>query len=206
MGNSEIAIKKRELRRSLRARRSGMSELEREKADAAITRNVMSLPLFEEADLVLPYLDMGSEVCTRHIIEAAWAAGKSVALPGCVPNTRHMRWFLVSSLEGLVRSPLGVEEPVPNPELEVFPGSLGEDRRMLAIVPGLSFDPNGFRLGYGGGFYDTFLGPFRGASVGLCRDALFSDDLVGMGVIDKHDLSVDAVVTESRIIVCRQRG
>ncbi|MBQ6411238.1 MAG: 5-formyltetrahydrofolate cyclo-ligase, partial [Atopobiaceae bacterium] len=56
------------------------------------------------------------------------------------------------------------------------------------------------RLGYGGGFYDTFLAKFDGISVGLCREAQFSDDLRAEGIIDEHDLPAQLVVTEKRII------
>ena len=108
-----------------------------------------------------------------------------------------MRWFKITSFDDLVRSKLGVEEPVPSDETEQL---LGTGERMMALVPGLTFDPSGFRLGYGGGFYDTFLAKFDGISVGLCREAQFSDDLRAEGIIDEHDLPAQLVVTEKRII------
>ena len=117
-----------------------------------------------------------------------------VALPWCVPGTHEMRWYRVTSFDALVRSPLGVEEPVPDPANEQL---LDTGQRMLALVPGLTFDAAGYRLGYGGGFYDTFLAGFRGVSVGLCRETTLSRDLRAAGVIDEHDLPVDLVVSEA---------
>ena len=71
---------------------------------------------------------------------------------------------------------------------------------MIALVPGLTFDGHGFRLGYGGGFYDTFLARFEGVSVGLCRDAQMSRDLCAEGLLDAHDLPVQIVVTNSKVV------
>lgn len=72
------------------------------------------------------------------------------------------------------------------------------DTRELAIVPGLSVDERGYRMGYGGGFYDVFLADFAGVSVGLCREPQMS--AVGALALDGHDVPVDVVVTEGRVI------
>lgn len=198
MGDVKVDERKKELRKRFRAIRKELGEEGRSRADDLIEQRLCSLPEFEQAEVLLPYLDFGPEVRTRGIIERAWAAGKTVALPWCVPDTHEMRWYKVSSFEALVRSGLGVEEPVPDEENEQ---PLDDEQRMLAIVPGLTFDATGYRLGYGGGFYDTFLAKFDGVSVGLCRTAQLSDDLRTEGIIDAHDLPVRLVVTEHRVIV-----
>ncbi|MCR4871153.1 MAG: 5-formyltetrahydrofolate cyclo-ligase [Atopobiaceae bacterium] len=197
MGNEAVDTRKKELRRCFRTIRKELGEEKRAELDAAIEANLAVLPEFAETDVLLAYLDFGPEVRTRGIIQAAWDAGKTVALPWCVPNTHEMRWFKITSFNDLVRSSLGVEEPVPNDETEQL---LGTGERMMALVPGLTFDAAGYRLGYGGGFYDTFLAKFDGVSVGLCREVQFSDDLVVEGIIDAHDLPAQLVVTEKRII------
>ena len=199
--DGDVDDRKRALRARLRAVRRGLGKDAHDAADAAIERRACGLPAFEAAEVVLTYLDVGPEVRTRGIIERAWAADKVVALPRCVPGTREMRWYQVDSLDGLVRSPFGVWEPCARPEREQ---PLGEGERMLAVVPGLTFDAQGYRLGYGGGFYDRFLAGFVGATVGLCREAQLSGDLGAEGVIDAHDLPVDIVVTESRAFFHRQ--
>lgn len=199
----EIDRRKRELRQRYRQLRREMGEQERMRADGAIEERLCSLPVFEAAEVLLTYLGVGAEVRTRGIIERAWSLGKVVALPWCVPGTRVMRWYRVSSFEGLVRSRFGVEEPLPLEENELPVGlgtgaCAGAARRMLAIVPALTFDADGYRLGYGGGFYDTFLSKFDGVSVGLCREAQISGSLCEAGVIESHDLPVQLVVTEER--------
>ena len=197
MGCVDVDARKRELRKRFRTIRKELGEEGRAAADAGIEANLLALREFSEAEVLLPYLDFGPEVRTRGIIEAAWAAGKVVALPWCVPGTREMRWYRVTSFDALVRSNLGVEEPVPADENEQL---LGTGQRMLALVPGLTFDVAGYRLGYGGGFYDTFLAGFDGVSVGLCREVQLSEDLRSGGIIDEHDLPAPLVVTEGRVI------
>ena len=197
MGDTNVDMRKQDLRRRFRAVRKDLGKEMRATIDAGIEDRVALLPEFAEADVLLAYLDFGPEVRTRGIIQRAWDAGKIVALPWCVPGTHEMRWYRVSSFDDLVRSKLGMEEPVPVDENEQ---QLGTGQRMLALVPGLTFDPRGYRLGYGGGFYDTFLAKFDGMSVGLCREAAWSDDLRAEGIVDAHDLPVQLVVTETRTV------
>ena len=197
MGIEAVDIRKKELRKRFRTIRKELGEERRSELDARIEENLASLPEFAEMDVLLAYLDFGPEVRTRGIIQRAWEAGKTVALPWCVPGTYEMRWFKITSFDDLVRSSLGVEEPVPDDETEQL---LGTGERCMALVPGLTFDASGYRLGYGGGFYDTFLAKFVGISVGLCREAQFSEDLVSEGIIDAHDLPAQLVVTEDRVI------
>ena len=184
--------RKAALRDRMKAVRKGIPADEREAIDAAICERIVALPAFLEADAVLTYLSMGAEIDTRRLIDAAWREGKAVAIPRCV-GPRLMRWFRISSFEGLERSPFGVEEP---PIDEAAEQLLTTGERMIAIVPALAFDAEGYRLGYGGGFYDAFLADFPGVSIGLCRGAQFVESLAEEGVIGPYDLPVDQVVSE----------
>lgn len=192
MNIESVEDHKREMRSSLKRRRNGLSPARRARGDALIARRLLALQEFRAADVVLTYLSFGSEVDTRRIISAAWDTNKIVAIPRCVPGARHMRWYRINALEGLERSTFGVEEP---PLIQENEQSLNTGERMLAIVPALTFDYAGYRLGYGGGYYDTFLAGFTGASVGICLEELMSDDLRGAGVVASHDLPVQLVVT-----------
>lgn len=191
---------KRELRARLCTARASLPAGERVRTDSLIAQRVQELSAWREAPLVYTYLSFGAEVDTRQLIRAAWDSRKVVALPWCVPHTREMRWFAVDSLEGLVRSRLGVEEPIPDPAREVE--ALGS-ADSVALVPALNFDTCGFRLGYGGGFYDTFLSAFDGMSVGLCRHCQLVDHLP---CLEPHDLPVDMVVTEQETIAGRSHA
>ncbi|MBP3884851.1 MAG: 5-formyltetrahydrofolate cyclo-ligase [Olsenella sp.] len=179
---------KRELRARMREARASLSVTERERADAAIRGRLFSLEAWKAARTVYTYLSFGSEVDTARIIERAWTMGKVVALPRCVPGERRLEWFRVETLEGLVKSSFGVLEPT---RLESLLLPAQGDESSLAIVPGLAFDREGHRLGYGGGYYDVFLAGFRGCSVGLCRPGSLLESLRALGCVDDFDVPVD---------------
>lgn len=185
---------KRELRARLKAERDATPATERAAADAAIAERLMGLSAWDAAEVVLCYLSFGSEVETRPVIEAAWAAGKRVALPRCVPGSLAMRWHEVRDLASLERGEHGVLEPADDPATLVDPYATPS---ALCVVPGLGFDRAGFRVGYGGGYYDFFLYDFPGTSAGVVRSAQLLD---WIGCVEAHDRAVDLVVCEDRVI------
>lgn len=191
-----MAAAKRALRAQLRTERAAMPPEERARCDAAIAEQVVASPAFARAPVVFSYLSFGAEVQTRAIIHAAWDAGKVVALPRVV-GPCQLTWYRVDSLEGLVPSAYGMEEPAPDPSRAidpVHPELASSNTRALALVPGLAFDREGYRLGYGGGFYDAFLRTFPGVSLGLCHAALLYPSLAACGVRAPHDVPVTAVI------------
>lgn len=109
------------MRAQFKAVREGLIPGERGAIDEAIARNVAARRSSARADAVFTYLSFGAEVDTRELIQRAWEAGKTVCLPRVVPGTREMRWYAVESLDRLVRSSFGVEEPPDDPSREVHP-------------------------------------------------------------------------------------
>ena len=194
---------KKDLRAKLKAQRSALPVDERQRIDAAITQRLLELPAYAQAQVLLPYLSFGSEVSTYAIIQHAWDQGKTVALPYCVPGARAMRWYGVTSFADLIKSPLGVLEPDPATAPLLLDENSPALAGFLALVPGLTFDQQGYRLGYGGGFYDVFLGRFAGTSVGLCREQQLCS---AIPCLSSHDLPVYLVVTEDRVLVSKGRG
>jgi len=192
----ETTEQKKALRKELLAARNALDTGKRIAMDARLAENVAELLEYASARVLLPYLSFGTEVDTRAIICQAWADGKLVALPRCIPGTREMAWYRVDSLDGLVKSKLGVEEPPENPALEIDPCALAPDEA-LVLVPGFAFDARGYRLGYGGGFYDVFLSRYAGNAAGLCREVFFDKHELTLG---EFDLPVRIVVTDERIV------
>ncbi|MDR1628906.1 MAG: 5-formyltetrahydrofolate cyclo-ligase, partial [Oscillospiraceae bacterium] len=132
------------------------------------------------------------EVDTHAIIREALERGKTVAVPRCVDGTRDMDFFVIRSLHELEKGSFGVMEP--NPETcEKLP----DYQRGLCIVPALAFDKEGFRLGYGKGYYDRFLSLFKGETLGLCYADCFSEKPLPHG---KYDKRVSLVITENTIL------
>ena len=191
--DQERADTKRSLRRERRLRRDSLSAAERSWADAQIEHLVKDLPQFTQAGTLFTYLSIGSEADTRALIQRAWSLGKEVAIPRCT-GPRQMDWFRIEDFHGLEQCSLGILEPPLDPERELS----SSDAAALAIVPGLAFDAQGFRLGYGGGFYDTFLKSFPGTSIGLCYDCQRVQSLEALGARDPHDLPVDQVICGKR--------
>jgi len=200
-----MAMAKAELRKELMAQREALGAAARVAADERIARAVQDWAGFQEAPLVLAYVSVGAEVDTRALIAAALAQGKQVAVPRCVPGTRCMEWYRIEGpkwLEGLRPSAFGIPEPAENPDtlLGSFPANA------LALVPGLAFDRAGFRIGYGGGYYDRFLAQFPGRALGLVRNGFLLESLATLGAADAHDLPVPRLATEAGVIAAMREG
>ena len=193
MGEAE----KKALRARLKSERRGLDPVVHEAADAAIAARVRILPEWAAAPAVLAYLSMAEEVDTRELVRAAWEAGKRVAAPRVVAE-RVMEWHWIGPNGVLETSVYGIEEPPAGPD--TLADVAGLPATSLALVPGLAFDAGGHRLGYGGGFYDAFLGGFSGVSVGLCRAGALLESLGELGCLEPHDLAVSLVVTDARVI------
>ncbi|MDI6907833.1 MAG: 5-formyltetrahydrofolate cyclo-ligase [Thermoanaerobacterales bacterium] len=184
---------KDELRRDFLERRGAMSSTEVAVASAAIGRRVLALEDFLRAGTVMAYVDVRSEVRTGGLIRAALRRGQRVALPVPDPRTGHMVAALAAAYPaGLVPGPYGI--PVPSPGSEaVSPPDLD-----CVLVPGVAFDEDGFRLGYGGGYYDRFLSGIRGRA--LAVGLAYAWQVVPRLAREPHDRPVDLVVTEEWVL------
>ena len=192
-----MPLDKKQLRTQLLALRRELGPSVRAEVDARIAAAVSATEEWREAPAVLTYLSVRDEVDTRELVRLAWEAGKVVAAPR-VTGPRTLAWYCVEAGDELEASAMGIEEPVARGERRVDPACLGD--RSVALVPGLAFDKMGYRLGYGGGFYDAFLERFGGVSIGLCRDAALMPSRAARGALDSPDRAVGIVVTETRLL------
>ncbi len=156
--------------------------------DTAITERLIASAFFQHADTLLCYLSLPDEVSTDNIILAAWNAGKRVAVPVC--RGEHMDFYCITAFDELHCGSFCVREPDTQccERLSEYTGS-------ICIVPGLAFQKNGFRLGYGKGYYDRFLKNYAFLSVGLCYNSLVLNGLP----TEPHDIPVDMVITDEQI-------
>jgi 5-formyltetrahydrofolate cyclo-ligase len=179
--------KKKALRRQLLDRRATMMAEERQASDRAITERFLDLPEYRAAGTVLLYASYGSEVDTFAIARAAINDGKCVAYPLCNESDHTMK-FLICRPDELMPGYRGIPEP---------PEGFGEaetDGASVCVLPGLAFDREGHRIGYGGGYYDRFLEGFQGITVGLAR--FLMDRLP----YEPHDIPCKITVTEKEVI------
>lgn len=179
-------MNKKELRTNLLQRRRSMDKISAKKSDGMIYNNIVRLPQVCAAENFLCYVSTEIEVDTRQLITALISGGKKVYAPRC--KGKEMRFFRIADFSELKAGAFGIPEPTGSEEPDIFSAS-------LCIVPALSFDENGYRMGYGGGYYDRFLRGYDGISVGICYD-----DFLGEIPREEHDLPVDILVTETKIL------
>ncbi|WP_085833999.1 5-formyltetrahydrofolate cyclo-ligase [Clostridium merdae] len=178
------------LRSKYRRLREDLSEEEKRSLDSEIQSRLLSLREYSQADTVFTYISKELEVDTLAIVRAAWANQKRVAVPRCIPGTRDMEFYYIRSWQDLEPASFGVMEPVVERCERVEDESKG-----FCLVPGFSFDVQGFRLGYGGGYYDRFLSRFGGFTVGICYSFCVQWNLPH----GYYDRSVDLLVTEKYV-------
>lgn len=154
---------KQNLRAKFRQIRERMQPARKDCWDAEILARFLSLREYAKTETVFTYVSKEIEVDTEGLIHAALLNHKKVAVPRCVPGTRAMEFYYIHSREDLEPGAFGVLEPVPSRCEKVEEGTGG-----LCVVPGLAFDAQGYRLGYGKGYYDRFLSAFPGKTVGIC--------------------------------------
>lgn len=176
------------LRQWAKAARQGWEEEYRQRADAAIARRVLDMEAWRAAETVFAYVSVGYEIDTRALIGAALAQGKRVYAPRCV-GRGVMEARLLRGLHELRPAAFGLLEPT-----ESAPAIAPEAIDVL-LVPCLAADRDGYRLGYGGGYYDRFLAKAQGVSICLCRARALMPSVPR----DAHDAPVDFVITETEI-------
>lgn len=180
-----VLTEKAALRRQLLAARQALDPGQRAAAAREVARQVAALPEFVQAKTVLLYLSTPQELDTAPILREALRRGKQVGAPRC-EGEGQMR-FYVYRPGALIKGAFGIREPDPArcPPVE----GLAES---ICLAPGLSYDRAGFRLGYGGGYYDRFFAGYPGFRIGVCFAALLRQALP----IEPTDCPVQLVVTE----------
>lgn len=183
------------LRSKYKAIREKMTKAEKQLCSEKIISSVAELKEYKENDVLFTYVSKDIEVDTTEIIKMALMQNKQVIVPKCVANTRNMDFYRIDSLQQLEKASFGLMEPITDKCVKITDFCTG-----VCLVPGLSFDMDGFRLGYGKGYYDRFLSQFTGITVGLCYNNSISHNLPH-GFYDK---AVDILVTDKDI--CRFDG
>ncbi|MGN1112318.1 MAG: 5-formyltetrahydrofolate cyclo-ligase [Acutalibacteraceae bacterium] len=184
---SDIKAEKSKLRKSSLERRNALSSDEREKIDADIFSRLITLPEYIAADTVFTYVSTGSEADTHRIITYSLSKNKAVAVPKCVDD-RIIKFYYINSLDDLSPGAYGISEPREGAEP-------AENLSGICLVPALLYDYDGYRIGYGKGYYDRFLPQFDGVTVGLCAHEFFVNILPRYGT----DCPVDMIITNDDI-------
>lgn len=169
--------------------RRGLGAFEVEARSAATIARVRELPPFASAATILCYVaSKDNEVNTQPLIETLLAEGRTVLVP-IAGKDRILNWSRIESMHELAPARFGILEPRPE-----FLRITNPPDDSVAIVPGIAFQPDGYRIGYGGGFYDRFLAHYAGVSIGLAFDV----QIVESFPIEAHDVPLHYIVTESQ--------
>lgn len=190
MGRVDIRVVKTALRNEFKQFRIAMPSETKLEKDRLIREKLTRLRAYIEAKTLLCFMSTPIEVDTHDIIQAAWADGKTVAVPRCINGAIDMRFYVIHSFDQLEPATFSVLEPIVDRCTE-----LTDFSRSICVVPGLGFDMQGYRLGYGKGYYDRFLANYVGKTVGICYNGCMKN-LLPHG---RYDRAVDTLVTEKFI-------
>ncbi len=185
---NEISMEKQKLREEyLEIRKSILNKINKSEI---ITNKVIEEVEYKNAKVIAIYKSFGTEVDTDNLIEYSIKLEKAIALPRVINN--ELKFYKIKSLqESFIKSKFGVEEPIENEANYIEKANID-----LVIVPGLLFDKENNRLGYGKGYYDRFLEKGEFETIGIC----FDEQILPQIPITENDIKIKKVITDKRII------
>jgi len=173
---------KKELRRSIRERKRAMTEEEILSRSEKLAELFCASEAYKNAKTIYGYLPYNQEVRTVPMLEQALRDGKRVAVPKCYGD--EMKFIFMDDLTKVEKGYANIPEPIAD-------GPIADDTTALVLMPGLAFDPQGHRCGYGGGFYDKFLAAEpEHPTLALCYEFQMLPHLE----TEEHDIPVDYVL------------
>lgn len=161
-------------------------EEHREKSDAII-KFLMEDEAFQQAEVVGLTISAFPEVDTLRLIEKCWKAGKKTVVPKCEPLSRAMAFRKIDNFSQLEAVYMKLLEPIIEKTEQVEAEQID-----LLIVPGIVFSPDGYRIGFGGGYYDRYLTKYTGPT----RSLAFAAQLRESVPVEPHDIPVQRIYTE----------
>lgn len=183
-------MEKKQLRSSAIHILKDFSEEEKQKVTHKLTENLLSSSLWEQAKIIGITMAQGFEWDTKLIIEAAWNQNKIAAVPKCIPRERKLTFYQLKTYDQLEVVYYNLLEPKPEVSVRVDKTSIE-----LLVVPGLCFDKKGFRIGFGGGYYDRFLADYPNETVSLIHTSQLVDEVPAKS----FDIPVNHLITENGI-------
>ena len=169
------------LRKEIREQKRAMTPEQIVAASEELAKQFFASRLYRQAKSVYGYLPYNQEVRTIPMLEQAIRDGKRVAVPKVYDD--DMKFIYLDDMTQIAKGYAGIPEPVADEPVAC-------DRDALVLMPGLAFDPQGHRIGYGGGFYDRFLASEpEHPTVALCYDFQMLPNLE----TEEFDIPVDQV-------------
>lgn len=183
---------KKTLRNKILTIRNSLDKNEKELMDISIYNKLINLDLYKKAKSIFIYISFSNEIDTVKIINKALEYGKEVYIPKIYREDKSMKAIRMNSFDELEKNFMGILEPVNDSNY------IEKENIDLIIVPGVVFDKEGNRIGYGGGYYDRYLSDIKDKK----NKVVLS---YGLQIIDEiepeiHDIQVDYIISESYLV------
>lgn len=210
---------KKTIRQEILKKRNQLTKDQIKEKSQLICHKFLASKEYQEAQRIFVFLSFGSEVQTDQIVQAALDGGKEVYVPWIDKDAHQMEAIQIKNLDDLAPGPLGIRQPSTggrNILSDIRGRNIPSDRQnvdsvetvnnypaqLLVCVPGLAFDRQGFRVGYGKGYYDRFFARLEKAGVlNPIKMALgFQLQIIDRVPAQDHDVAVDFIFTENEII------
>lgn len=186
---------KNSIRKSILENMTDLEVGERKEIEDSLHENLFNTDLWKNAESIGVTVSQDSEWDTKGIIEQAWEENKKASVPKSIHKTRELHFYQLDDFDQLEVGYYDLQEPQPEKTIRIE----AEDIDLL-IVPGIAFSKQGYRIGFGGGFYDRFLSNFPNHTVSLA----YTKQLITDIPVEEHDIPVDLIVNEQETIDCRE--
>jgi 5-formyltetrahydrofolate cyclo-ligase len=186
---------KKEVRKAVLRERAMLSHETHEAFSNKIMELVASTTYYKTAKTIMCFVNFGSELDTMIIIEKALKDGKKVAVPIAIHETKELKPSVITSLDELEPGYFNILTPK-----EEFIRPIDPSEIDLVLVPGVAFDHHGYRIGYGGGFYDRFLPKLRKDTKKIAIG--FSLQILESVPRESFDRPVDMIISEKGLLPC----
>ena len=189
MNNDDIAKEKSRIREEIKKKKSKLLTLDICRVSRPIIDKVVTMPEFIEAEAIYTYLEYNQEVITHPIVSKAWEMGKRVAVPRVI--NKVMEFYYIESFDDVFPGFMGILEPIDD--------RIAEEKKAFVVMPGIAYDYNFNRIGYGGGYYDDYFASHKDTE--FFKAALVYDfQIIDHIEPEPHDVPVDAIISMTRLL------
>ena len=196
-------ISKEKVRKKAVETRDSRDEESRQQKSEEIAKKILEADWFKEADIVLSYHAFRSEVEVDALNRAVLTQGKKLYLPKTYVKEKQIRFFEITDLSKLKRGYQKIWEPTGEEPEFSFETVKEEQKKVLMIMPGTAYDARGYRMGYGGGYYDRYLNAHEAEWKMIdfmTVFAAFSEQKMILIPGERCDVKPDVIVTEKEIM------
>jgi 5-formyltetrahydrofolate cyclo-ligase len=189
-----LTMDKKQLRTKLKETLSTLSKPLYEELSKKIASQLFQEEDWQKSTVIGITISKFPEVDTYQIIRKAWQEGKTVAVPKCYPKEKRMDFRVISDFSQLESVFYGLSEPI-----EDKTSRLNSENIDLIIVPGLGYTKEGYRIGFGGGYYDRYLKDYTGKTISLA----FQSQILPSFTNEDHDIPVAKIITNDEVILVK---